>query len=184
MKNKKSFYFIRHGQTDANANGLMCGGEWDIPLNERGENQSLKIQNKVASILPAPTLLCVSPMIRTQQTATNINKRLAAPTITIEGLREWCVGDWDKEPWEKVPNPFETNQDPTNGERKSDFEQRVITTVDRALTEHQSECILFVSHGAFAHMLFSHLGIDQLQIENCVIYKVMWIDSNWTIQKV
>ncbi|MEC7275963.1 MAG: histidine phosphatase family protein [Bdellovibrionota bacterium] len=31
----KIFYFVRHGQTEANAKGLICGGEWDIPLNKK-----------------------------------------------------------------------------------------------------------------------------------------------------
>ncbi|HXF90505.1 MAG TPA: histidine phosphatase family protein, partial [Candidatus Nitrosotenuis sp.] len=35
---KKSFYFVRHGETDHNRRLLCAGGGTDIPLNEIGQH--------------------------------------------------------------------------------------------------------------------------------------------------
>ncbi len=72
----KTFYFIRHGQTDANAQGLMCGGDWDISLNEVGLSQAAGLSNKILQVTPAIEELRVSPMLRTKQTAENLNSIL------------------------------------------------------------------------------------------------------------
>jgi broad specificity phosphatase PhoE len=180
---KKTFYFVRHGQTDANANSLMCGGDWDIALNSVGLLQAKNLSEKIESLTPKIELICISPMIRTQETARNINLKAGLPTLTVEGLREWRVGDWEKRPWQDVPNPFNTTEDPTNGESREVFENRVSKTINEELNKH-SETILFVSHGAFAHALFTVMGVDQLQISNCEIYKVYPEKASWCISKV
>jgi len=179
----KTFYFVRHGQTEANATGLMCGGEWDIPLNEIGHEQSLALSRKIESLNPSIEKIITSPMVRAQETAKNINSHICLEVTTLEGLREWCVGDWERQPWENVPNPFNTTDDPTNGESREEFKRRVVETVSRALRE-TNKTILFVSHGAFAHVLFTVMGVDQLQIENCEVYKVCPTGNKWCLSKV
>jgi probable phosphoglycerate mutase len=183
INNKNTFYFVRHGQTDANAQSLMCGGDWDIPLNEVGQKQSIDLKDKVNSLKPTPTIMCVSPMLRAKQTADNLNSKSNLPIVSLENLREWCVGDWERQHWDNVPNPFKTDKDPKNGETRLEFEQRVINVINDALVKHEKENILFVSHGAFAHTLFTFLGVDKIQIENCVIYKISTTVEGWTLEK-
>ncbi|NCN26299.1 histidine phosphatase family protein [bacterium] len=179
----KPFYYVRHGQTDANANGLTCGGDWDLPLNELGLSQASKLASKLLSFSPKIEEIRCSPMIRAKQTAETLNSLLKAPMSIVEGLREWRVGDWEKLPWENVPNPFNTTEDPSNGETREAFEERVTNTISNEL-KNTTKTLLFVSHGAFAHALFTYLGIEQSRIENCELYQVEPIDHKWTLVKI
>ena len=180
---KKLFYFVRHGQTDANAQGLTCGGDWDISLNEKGKEQARRLANKIATLSPSIEHLYVSPMLRTRQTAEKLNAKLKAPISIIEGLREWRVGDWEKRPWKEIPNPFYTTENPANGEAIEQFEVRIRQTLNEILNQKKG-IALIVSHGAVAHRLFNYLGFEQVQIENCEIYKVEPARSKWTLNKV
>lgn len=183
IKNRK-FYFIRHAQTDANAQGLMCGGEWDIPLNNTGIEQVSLARPVFENLCNEVDRLFVSPMIRTKMTADSLNKSLKLPIEYIEGLREWCVGDWEKQPWEDVPNPFNTTEDPPNGETREQFEERVITTVNQCLEKCDNENVLFVSHGAVAHTLFTFMGVDTPFIKNATIYALVPLEKHWHLEEV
>ncbi len=44
----RSFYFLRHALTDANAQKLLCGGAWDIPLNAEGQRQVVQASRDYA----------------------------------------------------------------------------------------------------------------------------------------
>lgn len=180
---QKSFYFVRHGQTDANAQGLMCGGGWDVSLNEIGKGQASQLAEQVASLSPQIEHIFISPMLRTQQTAEALNALLKAPMTTIEGLREWCVGDWEKMPWDETPNPFTTKENPTNGETLEQFDDRIIETM-KSIFDKDKESFLIVSHGAFAHRLFSFLGLEGFLVENCTIYHVESQRSHWVLNKL
>lgn len=180
---KKSFYFVRHGQTNANAEGLMCGGDWDVELNDVGDKQSLGLSDKIINLQPKIETLYVSPMKRTIKTAENINLLAKYPVQIEEDLIEWRVGDWEKQPWDNVPNPFNTTEDPKNGETREGFEERVISIIRKSLTE-TDKTILFVSHGAFAHALFTFMGLDQKMIDNCQVYKVFPREMSWCLEKV
>jgi broad specificity phosphatase PhoE len=43
---KNKYIFVRHGQTYWNKNGIMHG-QYDIPLNETGVKQALKVANEL-----------------------------------------------------------------------------------------------------------------------------------------
>jgi broad specificity phosphatase PhoE len=55
---------VRHGQTDANAQGLLLGRA-DPPLNEFGERQA----RALAKALPRPSRIVSSPLARARHTA-------------------------------------------------------------------------------------------------------------------
>jgi broad specificity phosphatase PhoE len=186
MKNKvprRPFYFVRHGQTDANAQGLMCGGDWDIPLNSHGIEQAKSRSLGIANLVPQISHVFASPMKRAQETAKLLTQHLLIDIQTVEGLREWRVGEWEKRPWGEVPNPFETKEDPSGGETRSHFEARIEAAVSAVLAQTDGVPLL-VSHGAAAHALFTVLDVDKKQIENCTIYFVQPIGSTWTLNQV
>jgi len=177
------FYFIRHGRTDANARGLTCGGEWDIDLNDEGRLQAHAVSQTMLSLESKIDKIFVSPMKRAQETATLINLQAKLPILTIEDLREWRVGAWESKPWGEVPNPFNTTEEPPNGEPRAVFESRIERAIELVLAEF-SGIPLFVSHGAVAHALFTVLGADKLQIENCALYRIEPTDLKWSITKI
>jgi len=177
------FYYVRHGQTDANAQNMMCGGDWDISLNAEGRSQAKVVASKVRALTPKIEKLFVSPMTRTQQTAEIINTALGLEMKTVEGLREWKVGEWEQKPWDDVPNPFNTTVDPPGGESRVEFEARVSSAVTEILNGF-SGVPLIVAHGAVAHSLFTVLGSDIFEIENCVVYLIQPEGFKWTLTVV
>jgi GrpB-like predicted nucleotidyltransferase (UPF0157 family) len=179
---RKTFYFIRHGRTHANEQGLMCGGDWDVPLSEEGFKQAREISPEMKKLSPAPTQVFVSPMLRAQQTAEILNKELQLSKSSLEGLREWCVGEWEKLPWGDVPNPFGSNIDPPKGESRLIFEARVELALIEAL--NTTELPMLVAHGGVAHALFTILGVDPILIDNCSVYRVSPGEKGWDLERV
>lgn len=180
----KKFYFIRHAETEANAKRLMCGGEWDIPLNDRGLEQVKLARPIFERINDQIVKLFVSPMERTKTTADLLNENLELPIEYMEGLREWCVGDWERQPWSEVPNPFNTTEDPVGGETRLVFEERVIKTINECLEKVGDQSILFVSHGAVAHTLFTYMGVDTPFIKNATIYALSPKEKHWHLEEM
>lgn len=178
-----SFYFIRHGQTDANLKELMCGGEWDIELNENGRSQALTAaQGAIAGA--GIVTICCSPMLRARQTAEILNAALKVPIIIVEELREWLVGEWEGVSWASIPNPFHPGVNPPAGETRLQFEERVAKGVVQALG--QDGPVLLVAHGGVFHAMCTPLGVDRTLIENCILQKVSRASSRlpWRIDRL
>ena len=85
MLDKKPFYFLRHGQTDWNAERL-CQGQTDIPLNAIGVQQAGEAKAHLADI--AITTVCSSPLGRALETAKTVSE------IVVSGL-VITIDRWD-----------------------------------------------------------------------------------------
>lgn len=125
MYNTPGFYFARHGQTDANIQAVMCGGEWDIELNEAGIAQARAATTLLANANHDIKTICVSPMKRALKTAHILNEVLSVPIEIVEELKEWEVGDWSRMPYHQLPNLFRGDADPPNGETRNEFDARI-----------------------------------------------------------
>lgn len=160
------FYFVRHGQTDANLQGIMCGGVWDLELNssghEQAQNAALRFKNRVKEIKN----ICVSPMLRARQTAGYFAEHYGLELTHIEELREWNFGSWEKTPFEKIKEDFFSDKDPIGGESRKEFRARIALAVQKCQTF--SAPSLVVAHGGVGLELLRHLQIESTRIENCV----------------
>lgn len=89
------FYFIRHGQTEANALGLKQGtiNSQITLLNDKGKEQARHLHD-VFDIGFADQVIA-SPLHRTQETAAILNATAKLPTETDERLLEISYGQWD-----------------------------------------------------------------------------------------
>jgi predicted dienelactone hydrolase len=98
------FYYVRHGQTDINKNGIVPENR-DVPLNEKGILQAKEaaklLRNKNIKIIVA------SPLIRAKQTAEIINKALNVPIIYYDGLKE---GSWGIATGENIKQPSKNKE--------------------------------------------------------------------------
>lgn len=177
------FVFLRHGQTDANAQGLMCGGDWDIPLNATGFDQARRAAETIVRSGISISSICASPMRRAQETAEIVATQLSKPIITIEELREWRVGEWEQRPWKEVPDPFLTEVDPEKGESRLEFERRVIRGARKSFSE--AGPVLIVAHGGVWHALARPLKVDQGIIPNAtpavVELRLKGLEASWDI---
>uniref|UniRef100_A0A7R9ZCF0 Phosphoglycerate mutase n=1 Tax=Pseudictyota dubia TaxID=2749911 RepID=A0A7R9ZCF0_9STRA len=68
---RKRVYLIRHGQTDWNAQGLMQGGGYDIPLNEYGLAQARHVAEALGGI--ELDVVASSHLSRASQTADEVH---------------------------------------------------------------------------------------------------------------
>ena len=66
--NNRRLILVRHGQTDWNAQGLMQGGGYDIPLNQEGCSQAQRVAEELSG-LGGLRVMASSHLQRSRQTA-------------------------------------------------------------------------------------------------------------------
>lgn len=167
----KNFYFVRHGETEHNAQQIYDDNT-DIPLNSRGRQQAVMIRPVVQS-LPIQTI-CVSPLQRAQETKELIAEGLNNPVVLVEELTECTGAIWRKMiTLETAPELHREDAGLTK------FMSRVRIGLDRALS-HRGP-VLIVAHGGVHWALCHHLGIKghQRDIGNCVPVHFFQADNQW-----
>ena len=162
----KSFYFMRHGETDWN-NRHIAMGQSDIPLNERGVEQAYKAADLLKSC--RFSAIAVSPLKRARQTADIIAKKFSATITIIEELKEcsWGVmegqhkgdGSW-LEKWRK-------NSVIKEAEIFSSFTKRVMRGLEKAL-EYPEEPVLVIAHGGVYWDIQEALNLPFVDLPNCI----------------
>lgn len=101
-----TIYFMRHGQTDWNAD-LRLHGQIDIPLNVTGRAQARRNGRALAELLANPAALdyVASPLIRARQTMEIVRGELG---LTANGfrldpaLKEINYGLWQGHSWAEL----------------------------------------------------------------------------------
>jgi probable phosphoglycerate mutase len=91
----------RHGETDANAKGLLLG-RLDPPLNERGREQAAALAFAFAVRTP-PVAIASSPLCRTRETAETIGVACGVEVEVDDRLVEVDYGVWDGHPFADLP---------------------------------------------------------------------------------
>ena len=94
-----TIYFIRHGETDWNAEARYQG-QVDIPLNDKGRGQALRNGEALRAIVRDPSAFdfVASPLGRTVETMAIVRSALG---LTMDGvrfddrLREMNYGHWE-----------------------------------------------------------------------------------------
>jgi broad specificity phosphatase PhoE len=97
--------FIRHGETDWNAEGRLQG-QRDIPLNEVGRRQAAEAGRKLRAIVdPAALPWRVSPLARTRETAELARDAIGLPPKDYaldDRLKELTFGGWEGRTWAEL----------------------------------------------------------------------------------
>lgn len=96
------FYVLRHGETDANASGLIQGSTDDSRLTERGQAQAAKVGSSIfgRSGVEIESVF-VSPLTRAAETLAILREHSEPSMIPSEGetvlhdLREVDLYDWE-----------------------------------------------------------------------------------------
>ena len=181
---KRSFYFIRHGETDWNAKGIMQG-HTDIPLNEKGIAQAHTAGLYLSAMQLPITRLITSGLSRAQKTAEiiDIHLKLSQKLIYEPLLNERHFGDFEGKTKnevdayranhkEKFLNALEENGFPPipNGERYADFKARIVSNINKFLDAHADDQVLFVLHGGVYNVLTRLHGFEINAIENAKPY--------------
>ena len=101
-----TIFFIRHGETDWNAEGRLQG-QRDIPLNDLGRVQAAEAGKILSSLATQPEDLdwWVSPLLRTRETAERARNAIGLhPTYykMDDRLKELSFGRWEGMTWKDV----------------------------------------------------------------------------------
>jgi broad specificity phosphatase PhoE len=134
---------VRHGQTDANARGLLLGRA-DPPLSELGRRQASALATRV----PPDARVVASPLQRTRQTAAAFGR----PVELDDRWIELDYGAYDGRPVADVPADvwMEWRADPhfvpAGGESLAMLGTRVRAACDDLLEEARAHDVVVVSH--------------------------------------
>lgn len=154
-KQKKTVYFVRHGQSVDNASPVFQSV--NSPLSKRGETQADAIAERLAHI-PFDALIS-SPLPRAQETAQRIAEKTHKDIIFSDLLVERIKpGEIDGKPWRdhyanKIWRAWEKTLY-TSGPRVSDGENYddTIARVDKVLAfleARPEQTLTVVTHGYF-----------------------------------
>ncbi|MBX9991922.1 histidine phosphatase family protein [Phreatobacter oligotrophus] len=99
-------YFVRHGETDWNAEGRLQG-QRDIPLNDVGRVQAEEVGAILARLAPdhADLAYWSSPLSRTRETMELLRARIGLhpPAYRMDDrLKELSFGAWEGLTWPEV----------------------------------------------------------------------------------
>lgn len=164
-KQRPPIYFVRHGETDWNVQGLIQG--WtDTPLNPKGHVQAGAVAR---ALLDLPDVsrnfaFVVSPLLRARQTMGYIADALGLESrqiATAPAVQELGFGVWEGKPfWELKASPVypahpedRYSWRPQDGESYEDGHARIndwLDTLDRPT--------IVVAHGAIGRCLIAEIA--------------------------
>jgi probable phosphoglycerate mutase len=144
------FWFLRHGETDWNAQGLSQG-RTDIPLNAVGLAQAARAAKTLAGIGGIATIVA-SPLIRARVTAEIAAEALGLPVALDEGLQEVNFGEQEGKPMgDWYDDWIAGDYTPAGAETFVALLARAVAAVNRATAKPAP--VLIVAHGALFRAL-------------------------------
>ena len=153
---KTTFYFIRHGESLGNANGILLG-QSNMDLTELGYKQAEATAERLSEV--KIDRIYSSDLTRAYNTAIPHARRRNTEVIADKELREVYAGDWDgksfKEIAEKWPDAFTPEWHKNyglfcypNGESNVEIGERFYKAVVRIAGENPGGVVMVVSHAA------------------------------------
>ena len=170
----RSFFFLRHGETDWNLANRMQGQIQDIPLNETGIKQA---ENAAAFLTRhALDLIISSTLDRAVMTAQIIAEKTGLPIVLDQRLIERNLGAAEGMTLAEVdatypgtffthdrdPQEASNSRQPDGCETREDLAKRASSTIFDLLTQYAGQRIVIVTHGAWLRALVRRLtGVDR-----------------------
>lgn len=180
-------YLVRHGQTDWNKLHKIQGHN-DIPLNETGKVQALKLA--LGMDWRPVSYVYSSPLLRAKETAQAIAARQSVPVAILADLKEVNFGRWEGLTFKEInvtdaerykswrEKPVEVS--PPDGENREQIFRRCNHVIE-TLRGTAANDIAIVSHGALLAHLIACLIPDKKEsdiiVENSSISTIEYLPS-------
>lgn len=149
----KTIYFIRHAETDAGADDILAGGEYETPLNVKGRAQAKAAAEYLKD--KKIELMMVSPMDRTQETARIIAKELGmdqSKLVDSELIRERNFGRYSGQSYSEYSRQLHAGTlDQSELEPTEKLHDRIAKAFEW-IAARPEKTILVVSHGSAGRM--------------------------------
>lgn len=192
--NKTSFLFMRHGQSEANADGTF--GDQNTPLTNLGHAQAgaaalilnawSKSQNRLVRSF------AVSSFVRAQQTAADVLENLAyrgnITTTTFENLHEWDSGVFSGKRAD-ISDAFEEYwlRDEIivrDAESRVLFDKRIWKVLEKVL--NLEGLVLVLAHQWVFYAICRILGADRLMCPNAALFEFYRSDAQdpWSCRNI
>jgi probable phosphoglycerate mutase len=159
-------YFIRHGETDWNAERRLQG-QTNVPLNDTGRLQAARNGRVLKELNRHPDSFdfVASPLSRARQTMEIVRAELGLPPDGFrvdERLKEIHFGRWEGRRWSELPaldpqgfadreaDPFHWR--PNGGESYADLARRTVAWLQDVVRD-----TVAVSHGGVSRTLRGHI---------------------------
>lgn len=150
------FWYLRHGETDWNAQGLSQG-RVDIPLNPTGIAQARAAGEQLRH--RGIKTIVASPLSRARVTAEIVAEALGLPVLLDPDLQEVNWGVQEGQPMaDWFAGWMDGGPAPTDGETFAALLHRVTAGLNRSLL-HPS-AVLIVAHGAVFRAVRAAMGIE------------------------
>lgn len=145
------FWFLRHGETDWNAQGLSQG-RTDIALNKVGLAQAERAARTLAGLGLGIRTIRASPLVRARVTAEHAARALGLPLEIDEDLQEVQFGDQEGLPMgDWYDDWIAGTYTPAGAETFAGLLARAVAAVNRATARPGP--VLVVAHGALFRAL-------------------------------
>jgi len=192
---RKTFYFIRHGQTDLNLRGIVQGRGVDSPLNKTGHKQAQAFYEAFGQV--SFDKIYTSTLLRTKQTVRPFLD-LGIPGEELSGLDEISWGIYEgKEQNETIITGFEDivsswrngNLDlgVEQGESPNQLVARQQQAISYMLQQKDEDTILVCMHGRAMRIMLCHLTglsvclMDDFPHTNTALYVLEYSDDCFKI---
>ncbi len=179
------FYFIRHGESEANAQKKFQGWSIDSALTEKGMQESKEIKEKMKN--KKISAVYSSPAKRCTQTAEIIFEN---GCIIDDRLKERGLGEWEgktkyyvKEKWPEEYAQYKLNRDTRKVKGSEQFEEleaRGKQFLHEIIAKHDGQKVAVISHGGWIKaMIMEIMGLPreeltEMKIPNLSVYEVIF----------
>lgn len=192
---EKTFYFIRHGQTDLNLRGIVQGRGVNSPLNENGFKQAQAFFEAYKHV-PFDKIY-TSTLLRTKQTVEPF-VQLGIPTEELVGLDEISWGIYEgQEQNEDIMRGFddlvrawrnnELDAAVERGESPNALIMRQKEAIAYMLNQADEKTVLVCMHGRALRILLCHFTeisackMDDFPHTNTALYILEYADGKFRI---
>ncbi|MCA5004903.1 histidine phosphatase family protein [Sphingobacterium bovistauri] len=193
---RKTFYFIRHGQTDLNLKGIVQGRGVNTSLNENGRKQADAFFNAYKHI--SFDKIYTSTLVRTHQTVEQFEQELGVSREDLVGLDEISWGIYEgKVQDETIMQGFHDlvsawrNNDLDvhieNGESPNQLVKRQKDAISYILSKEDEKTILVCMHGRALRIMLCHLtgtpvsNMDEFPHTNTSLYVLSYENDKFEI---